>query len=198
MRDCANVNVRELLPDLLHDRLPAVQRAEVESHLAGCTACREELAILRSVLAGAVAPRIDVGRIAAAVPVYRSAPSWRRAMVTPQLRVAAAIVLLMGGWAVVKSSGGPSVSAGSDTGRGAALTPSVATGPTVPVESAVVVSAVPPLVAKSVPTELAVGDSFHDVSDSELRALLDDLATFEALTPAETEIVVPAPGRSGA
>src|SRR5258705_6102923 len=104
MRDCAKVDMRELLPDLLHDLLPAARRVEVESHVAGCADCRAELAILRRVLASAVAPRIEVARIAAAIPAYLAVPAWRRATVATQLRVAAAVVLLIGSWAVLRSS----------------------------------------------------------------------------------------------
>ena len=43
--------------------------------------------------------------------------------------------------------------------------------------------------------ELAVGDGFHDVSDGDLRTLLDELGTMEAVTSTETEVVLPAPIR---
>jgi hypothetical protein len=42
---------------------------------------------------------------------------------------------------------------------------------------------------------LAVGELLQDLSDAELQALLDELETFEAVTPAETEVVLPALGR---
>ncbi|HEU4995883.1 MAG TPA: zf-HC2 domain-containing protein [Gemmatimonadaceae bacterium] len=194
MRDCANVNVRELLPDLLHDRLPAAQRVEVERHVAACADCRSELAILRRILASAAAPRVDVVRIAAAIPPYRPVSAWRRATAAPQLRVAAAIVLLAGSWAVLWSTRTP-----DDAGRRVAQTP-IPTPPTVLVESIAPTPRVqrPPVGPSRGPTELAVGDSFHDVSDSELRALLDELVSLEAVTPTEAEVELPSPGRSGA
>ena len=44
-------------------------------------------------------------------------------------------------------------------------------------------------------TELALGETLHDLSDTQLRALLNELGTLEAVTPTETEVVVPALGR---
>ena len=46
--------------------------------------------------------------------------------------------------------------------------------------------------------ELAVGEMFHDLTDADLRALLDELRSLEALTPLEAEIVLPAVSRGGA
>ncbi len=43
--------VRELLPDLHLGELDAGTRQQVEGHLAGCEACREEAGLLRAVLA---------------------------------------------------------------------------------------------------------------------------------------------------
>ena len=40
MIDCPNGDVRDALPDYLHDRLDTARRRQVESHLAGCDACR--------------------------------------------------------------------------------------------------------------------------------------------------------------
>ena len=46
MSDCANVEIRELLPEYLHDRLGAPQRALVEAHLSDCEDCSAELGTL--------------------------------------------------------------------------------------------------------------------------------------------------------
>lgn len=71
MNDCQNVEFREALPDLAHDLLPATERARIQQHLEDCEDCTAELAIVRAVLAGAVAPTVDVSRIVAAIPPYR-------------------------------------------------------------------------------------------------------------------------------
>ena len=49
MTDCPNVEIRELLPEYLSGTLSAHRRSEVETHLAGCEDCAEELALLRLV-----------------------------------------------------------------------------------------------------------------------------------------------------
>ena len=48
MTDCPNVEMRELLPELLHDHLPVAERMRVEAHVGECEACMSELALLRS------------------------------------------------------------------------------------------------------------------------------------------------------
>ena len=69
MTECNNGDVRDLLPDYLSGALSLAGRTRVDTHLAACAACRDELALLR--LARAVRPRavdIDVARIVAALP----------------------------------------------------------------------------------------------------------------------------------
>jgi Putative zinc-finger len=70
MSDCPNAEIRDLLPDLLHDRLDAPTRARVLAHVDGCSDCRSELELLRS-LRGSMeraTPRVDVDGIVAALP----------------------------------------------------------------------------------------------------------------------------------
>lgn len=74
MTQCTRDDMRDLLPDLLHERLDAATRAEVTRHLAACAECRAELELLRSMRSAlAPAPRVDVRRIAAAVAAARGA-----------------------------------------------------------------------------------------------------------------------------
>ena len=49
MFDCANVEMRELLPDLAAGTLDAATRARVEHHVASCAECTSELETLRLV-----------------------------------------------------------------------------------------------------------------------------------------------------
>ena len=51
MIDCPNGDVRDALPEYLNDRLDPARRAEVESHLLRCDACRAELSLLRDLRA---------------------------------------------------------------------------------------------------------------------------------------------------
>src|SRR6476659_2622744 len=69
MFDCANVEMRELLPELAAGTLDAATRARVEQHVASCAECVSELETLRLVRSAyASAPAVDVRRIVAALP----------------------------------------------------------------------------------------------------------------------------------
>src|SRR5258705_13517723 len=109
MIDCMNAEIRDRLPDLLHERLDSETRAAVVAHVAACEACRQELAVLKATK-GLLArvPRVDAARIAsavvaqskAAVPATPRVPSTGRTWVS--WRMAAAIVLAaLGGAAIV-------------------------------------------------------------------------------------------------
>lgn len=70
MNDCSNAEIRDQLPDLLHDRLAVSMRDVVVAHVADCADCREELELLRGahVVLVSETPRIDISRIVAALP----------------------------------------------------------------------------------------------------------------------------------
>jgi len=69
MFDCANVEMRELLPELVGGTLDAATRARVEQHVSSCAECASELETLRLVRSAyASAPVVDVRRIVAALP----------------------------------------------------------------------------------------------------------------------------------
>ncbi len=68
MTDCSRDEIRDLLPDLVHDQLDPAARARVEQHLAQCADCAAELQLLRTLRATAFpVPELNVDRIAAAV-----------------------------------------------------------------------------------------------------------------------------------
>jgi hypothetical protein len=95
MNDCVNAEVRDQLPDLLHERLEPAVRAAVMTHVEGCADCRAELELLRGVhlMLAKATPSVDVGRIVEALPRRRPARSrwmdWRIA--------AAAVLIAVGG-----------------------------------------------------------------------------------------------------
>ena len=70
MNDCQNAEIRDQLPDLLHDRLEAAARLAVAAHVETCVDCHEELELLRVVLglARAQTPTVDVAAIVRALP----------------------------------------------------------------------------------------------------------------------------------
>jgi hypothetical protein len=203
MRDCANVEVRDLLPDLLHDRLGAAEREHVRAHVSGCDDCSAELSLLRASIAVAAtdAPRVDaallarqvLGRLHAAADVRPLAPEIardaRRITLAPRrarwgggaLRAAAAVVVLVSGAAALV------------LGRSGQRSPVVVSPPVAvaPVPEAVdspttELAAAPAAVAESVPeqpvtparstaqvAQSALGASFGDLTDDELAAVLE-------------------------
>src|SRR2546423_14608830 len=72
MNKCIDTEIQEMLPDLLHGSLEESAVREVESHLAGCESCREDMVLIRAVKGAAVfAPSIDVDAVARQIPPYR-------------------------------------------------------------------------------------------------------------------------------
>jgi anti-sigma factor RsiW len=202
MIDCPNGDVRDLLPDYLHDRLESSARALVERHLADCAACRDELALLRD-LRGTLrrAPRIDVAAVAAAIPAYQPPARKSRA---GSWRIAAAIVAIaVGGTsiALVQRMTNPAQVAQRPAAAPAREVPAVvapttasgiASRSSTPPESQrapVLAHAAPPK-ADPVPRgeELAVaGGTISDLSDSELSDLIGDLDSLDALPSTDVE-----------
>jgi hypothetical protein len=162
MRDCPNVEMRERLPDLLHGVLRAEQAAAVRAHVSECADCRAELAMLESVRGALAAPRVDTARIVPKLPTYQRPSLWVRATRSPQLRAAAAVVLLVGGFAFLRLANP------SDPRPDSAIAMA-------PAEN-----------------EISVGASFQDLTDSDLRAVLDEMTKLQAVTPTSTDDDVPA------
>src|SRR4051812_32594020 len=108
MNDCTNAEMRDQLPDLLHERLELSARANLMAHVGDCIDCRDELQLLRDVQAmiARQTPRVDVNYIVGALPkapvvgvtplraprgVEHRRPMWA------DWRVAAAVTLLLAG-----------------------------------------------------------------------------------------------------
>ena len=113
MFDCANVEMRELLPELAAGTLNAATRARVEQHVATCAECASELETLRHVRAAyRGAPSVDVGRIVASLP-RPSAPPRAGGDPAPirrwmNWRIAAALTMIaVGGLSVAVLRRGP-------------------------------------------------------------------------------------------
>ena len=99
MSDCSNADIRDLLPDLLHDRLDAHTRARAVAHVQDCADCRSELELLRS-LRGSFdrgTPRVDVDRVVAALPLPSSTRRSTRRPVWSDWRIAAAVTFFVAG-----------------------------------------------------------------------------------------------------
>ena len=184
MTDCPNGEMRDLLPDLLHDRLAPDRRREVEAHVRGCEDCRQELALLRSMrTALRRAPAMNAAAIAAAIPPYRipvrrSRGGWR---------AAAAIVIL--------AAGGASVTMLQRAKHGVADSALVAPSPDAQlIDLAVKPESASTAPAVGAPRELALGSaSVSDLDDAELSTLLKDLQTIDVLPSADVEPGATAP-----
>lgn len=210
MNDCANADVRDLLPDLLHGRLSGSVRASVEAHVAGCADCLDEVALLRDVRGSlGVTPAVDLRAIRAAIPAYRTSarPAWAG------WRAAAAIaVLVAGGASVAVISRGPSVAVAVGNSSAVASVggnTAVASAPALPVgvangESTTVATrpdaARPTVQRQGSPTaaasggELALAEgSLTDLSDGELAALLRDLESLDGVPTTDVDAAVISP-----
>lgn len=189
LTDCPNFEMRELLPDLLHDALPAAERSRVEGHLATCVDCAAEYELLRSARrawAGLRVPRVDTAGIVAALPrplpvAAARGPTARRSPVL--MRLAAAITFV--------ALGGMSVAIARTYFDRA---------PAAPVDSVMVwrgdtTSDVPILASADTPRRasspgaggLAMHPSISDLGDAELESLLGELDQIEAAPLAEPE-----------
>ena len=204
MTDCPRGDMRDLLPDLLHERLDAATRAEVARHVASCAACAEELELLRSMRrALSSAPHVDVARIAAAAAAPRGAtpdaPNVRRLVVRTvrradrrmAWRIAAAFVIAAlgaSGWVLVR--GGPRTpalpvaAAPSHVDSAAAAPTVVAAQPHSPSHSRAVTTtpAQPKMLAS---TGLVMDGGVKDLSDGDVRMLLQSLDSLSAMPDAD-------------
>ena len=203
MTDCSSAEMRDRLPDLLHERLDPSARAAVMAHVADCQDCDLEFALLREarVAISSGIRVVDVTTIARIVveraPTARTLPASRTRWL--DWRIAASVLFLaIGGASIVRLRG-----------RG-----DVATQPLAPVSvegpsPAVDVSAAPApesVASTSVGSpaqaaELSAAGGVNDLSDSDLRALVDDLQTLDALPPTDAEpvmvrVAVPGSGSS--
>lgn len=65
MTDCSNGGMRDLLPDLVHERLDERERARVDAHVRDCASCTAEVELLASMRrAMRYSPPLDVASIA--------------------------------------------------------------------------------------------------------------------------------------
>ena len=91
MIDCRNVEIRDLLPDMLHNNLSAADRKRVNEHLATCAECTEELQLLRRVYASRPVANINATSVAKAIAPYRRRPF---IALPPAMRIAASIAVV--------------------------------------------------------------------------------------------------------
>ena len=212
MNDCPNADIRDQLPDLLHDRLDVSLRAAVQAHVDACVDCRAELELLRGVHGMLVArtPRVDISHVVNALPKPGAVANAERARVAPRRRVwsdwriaAAVTVLAVGGgsFALLRQGVSPATTDSifaEGPGTGSAGTPS--RDRATPVAPSRVADAG---VAGSGSTSVARGNGgateeqaglattarLADLDERQLQALLDQIDQLQAVPITEPEPV---------
>ena len=197
MTDCTNDRMRDLLPDLLHGRLAAVDRGALEAHLRSCAACAAELTLLRDArTAMADVPAVDVAAIVRALPRPSARPGptlvvspspaapavgvaraarWRRPVYWAPAAALAATLLLAVGIPVASRYG-------ADAGTGSVAATAGDTGAARP--AATVAH------AGGSTVQPAARSWLSDLPSDEISALIDELETVEALPTVEPEPVL--------
>ena len=209
MSECANVEVREMLPDLLHGALHGALQGEVrdrvERHVAECSDCEAELALLasaRRAMAALPVSAVSVASIVRALPLpdrrpdVRPAlqpdvrlalqPAARRRAPSMAFRLAAAVSFIsLGGIsvAVARSYFGASETIVADS------VVSLRTDSVIPVSPATNAVVVPGASATTRAVSMLAGIS--DLGDADLESLFGELETLEAAPAAEPD---PTPG----
>lgn len=209
MIDCPNAEMRDRLPDLLHERLDKSTRAAVMAHVGQCVDCRAELALLREARMALTSGvrSVDVAAIARGVIARTEAPAAgvpaasrsRRRRTWSDWRIAASIAVI--------AAGAASIAVLRPKHEAVAPAPAPVVANTVAVTPPVAESVRPvrhptvaPVAAAAQTAELSAGAGVGDLSDNDLRALLQDLESMDAVTPTDPEPVtvrVSTPGRGG-
>jgi len=191
MNDCPNAEIRDRLPDLLHDRLDLSTRAAVMAHVDDCVDCRAELELLKGVRGVMIAqtPRVDINYVVNALPkqyvtTSRVAP---RRRTWADWRVAAAVtVLAVGGGSVAVMNydrSGP-VAVTGDSSR---LIGQSVIAPPVTVPSGDTTrsrESTPRIVASAddaTSSTLATAAGLSDLSERDLQGLLDEIDQMQAV-----------------
>lgn len=196
MRDCSNAEMRDALPDLLHGRLDAAERSEVESHVAGCADCSAELELLERVRAShdARRPVVNVERIVQALPAQRRRASW---MMTPGVRIAATLALLIGGATWYARTDRPEAARQPASPQVATVAPAAPDTVSDVGEPTPARAVKPPTRAVVAAAAPSLDGGLDDFSDAELRTLLAALDSFDAEVDPEPRTMLPVPETEG-
>lgn len=175
MSDCVNGDIRDVLPELINETLPAGDVARVQEHVRACADCSAEVELLRTARAAMrLAPTMDTTRIAAAVQAStaqrlaaRRAPAARVARVAGLALVA--VIGALGVWSLRDSS--PALPEAPATVAVTAPEQQRAVEQAQSAESQGVL----------VPVQLALGGDMSQLGDDELLALLSEVSALEAM-----------------
>jgi hypothetical protein len=210
MHDCADANMRDLLPGYVHNALPKAERARVAAHLAACTDCAAEAELIRTAMRAFPAPAVDVGRIVKALPRTRRRPGRGGWLAGRERLVAAAVGFAVLGTVSVVSlhhvfvgnATEPVPSGASRAPRAAvAVSPAEqpagqpaeqpATQPATQAGAATLVHAPAiassPAAAPATAASISFGGGLSDLTDEQLDTLLGEIDTLDALPSVEPE-----------
>jgi Putative zinc-finger len=214
MRECENEDLRDALPGYVAGRLAGPARARVAEHIAGCADCAAEAELLRvahQVMTQDV-PRVDAGRIVAALPapprtvtgpvLVRSETGVASAghatrPVVPRTARASGFRPMWTGWRIAAAVstiavGGLSVAVLRDLGtgrRGPIAVPAVVASATT--ENAPATPGGDTEQIASAEPGMALGGGLSDLSDVEMEGLLKDLDGIEASPSDEPDAAAP-------
>lgn len=175
MSDCIDAEIRDLLPEYAHGTLSADALRRVEAHIANCGLCAEEWALLRRLgVALSATPVVNVASIVAALPPSPAMRPRRVADTPAAVReraprrplFAQPWLRLAAGIVLVAGIGSLAVSRSSTT----ALVPA-------------------PVVTVAPDSELSTSVA-TDLTEAELRGLLDEIDQLQAVPAEESEDVV--------
>jgi hypothetical protein len=211
MNDCSNADIRDQLPDLLHDRLSVSARAVVVAHVDACVDCHAELELLRGAREAFASqtPRVDIAYVVGALPKppQRQAGTIGRVGVPAHRRwadwrVAAAVTLLVaGGSSVALLNRAPNSVDGVSTVRSESIsTPTPPAAPAVtPAPSANSNSSAPMRPAARETVALADDQDarsdagpdgrFAGLTGAQLQSLLDEIERLQPVPVTEPEPV---------
>ena len=179
MTDCPNAEMRDRLPDLLHERLETSVRAAVLAHIDECDDCRAEMVLLREARI-VLSPEM---RVVDVVAISR--------VVIEKTRTPVKAAVHRSRWMDWRIAASIAVTATPSAAPNGARPETLVTAPMPRSETSATVS--------SASAELSAAAPVGDLSESDLRALLRDLDQIDAVPPTEPEQVnvrVSLPGSS--
>ena len=184
MSDCANVEIRELLPEYMHGRLGAADRARVESHLTGCEDCAAELTTLQTVRrVYSRVPAIDTAAIVRALPKSQRRAQVRSTHRPLAWRIAAAVSFI--------SLGGISLAVARSFFEGASVPPEIVDTAALPRGDSLKVDTQSGGGVRDTRPAISFGGGVDDLKTEDLEQLLSGIESLEAAPPVEPEVVLP-------
>ncbi len=188
MRDCADGNMRDLLPGYVHGTISAAERADVAAHLESCEDCAAEVELIEIASTAFPLPKIDIGSILKALPAAprdarRGVRLWRIAAGIGIVAIGASAGVMLRGYFAPATQQTASATA-------PVVAPEIIAAAPTPSPEAVAA----PIQSGSMAgratvhtTGISFGGGLSDLTDDQLDTLLGELDDLEALPSTEPE-----------